>query len=169
MKAITTTIGAVLVLTAASQACAQKKAEASLTLVGHGKQPVVVRDADGEVTEMINQSHLNLMNLPEDIAKREAEFRQQRLERAKEIAARREQERQAEAERSKAAAAGNENASAGDAGDSPNTPKAEAQAASSSAPAEPQLVASEPVDPQLRTPTNTGVRQVTPPPPPRKR
>lgn len=162
---------AVLAMAAAAFHVAAQEKQAEITLVGNGDQPVQVR-AEGKVTETIGQSQLQLNTIPADVARREANIRQRRQERAKAIAERRRQQREEEAERAVQAAA-DRDTPAGETGEAPAAAAQEKQNATPKPPAVrgesnrgPQIYAREPVDPQLREPENTGVKYVWPPPRP---
>jgi hypothetical protein len=151
----------VAALFAATIACADDKAP--VTLTGTGKGPVEVRDSAGEVTEVITQKSLTLNQIPADAVSREQAYREQQNERARELENERATEQResaaAEAEAAKVA----EEASAQAA--------AEAKAAAEEFDPTPRKVrrttvrgtrriATEPVDPSLRTPENTGIKPV---------
>jgi len=86
--------------------------QAVFSFSGKGKQPVEVRDASGEVKEVIGQKSLSLNTIPRDAAEREQAYREQQAERAAEYTAEQQAERAAQADQEAAAAKAQEEAAA---------------------------------------------------------
>jgi hypothetical protein len=139
--------------------------KAPITFSGSGKGPVEVKDSSGEVSEVVTQKDLTLNQIPADAVARERAYREQQNELARGFEAERADEQRAIAAAEAEAAKAEEEAAAKAA--------AEAQAAEEEFDNTPRkvrrktvrgtrYVANEPVDPSLRTPDNSGIRQVEP-------
>ncbi len=139
--------------------------QAVVSFSGKGKQPIEVRDASGNVTEVVGQNNLGLNQIPENAAAREQAYRESQSARAAELASQRSAADAEEAARQAEAAKAAEDAAAQAA--------AEAEAEKEKVDPTPRKVrrntvrgtryiATEPVDPSLRTPDNSGIQQVPP-------
>jgi hypothetical protein len=141
--------------------------ESALSFSGKGNGPVEVRDKSGEVTEVISQRNLTLNTIPADAAAREQAYREEQAVRMRQVVTEREAAKAEEAARQAEAAKAAEETTAQAAAAAkqkeeeefdPTPRKVRRNTVRGT-----RYVATEPVDPSLRTPENTGVRQVWPP------